>query len=104
MRRLLLVLLALCSALAAAGPRTDSWLTYYEQSGCTRTPRYDETIAYCRRLASASPWVRYTSFGTSPQGRELPLVILSRDRAFTPTTARRTGKPVILIQSGIHAG
>jgi hypothetical protein len=104
MRRLLLVLLALHSALAAAGPQADSWLTYYEQSGYTRTPRYEETIAYCRRLATASPWVKYTSFGTSPQGRELPLVILSRDRAFTPVSARRTGKPVVLIQNGIHAG
>jgi murein tripeptide amidase MpaA len=104
MRRLPFVLLALHYALAAAGPQTDSWLTYYEQSGCTRTPRYDETITYCRRLATASSWVRYISFGTSPQGRELPLVILSRDRAFTPAAARRTGKPVVLIQSGIHAG
>ncbi len=103
-QRLLVFLLALVSASAIAGPEDDSWLTYYERSGYTRTPRYDETIAYCRRLAAASPWVKYTSFGTSPQGRELPLVILSRDRAFAPAAARRTGKPVVLIQSGIHAG
>lgn len=81
-----------------------SWLTYYELSKKQQTPRYDQTIAYCRRLARGSPWVYYTSFGVSPQGRDLPLVIVSRDRAFTPAGAHRTGKPIILIQSGIHAG
>src|SRR5450756_2569732 len=57
-----------------------------------------------KRLAKASPWVRYTSFGRTPQGRDLPLVILSKDRAFTPTEAAKTKKAIVLIQSGIHAG
>lgn len=89
-------------ALAAAGD--DRWLTYHERSGGTRTPRYSETIAYCRALDSASSWVKYVSFGVSAQGRELPLLILSRDGTFEPTAAAITGKPIILIQSGIHAG
>jgi hypothetical protein len=55
-------------------------------------------------LDSASSWVRLASFGRSPQGRVLPLVIVSRDRAFTPAAARRTGKAIVLIQAGIHAG
>ncbi|HEX9006144.1 MAG TPA: M14 family metallopeptidase [Bacteroidota bacterium] len=80
------------------------WQTPYELSGGLRTPRYPETIAFCRRLAAASPWVHYASFGVSPQGRELPLLIVSRDGAFDPVRARRSGKPVVLIQSGIHAG
>ena len=88
----------------ARSAQHDQWLTYYEKSGYERTPRYDETIAYCKRLAGASPWIRYTSFGASPQGRQLPLLILSRERAFTPAKAAATGKAVLLIQSGIHAG
>jgi hypothetical protein len=85
--------------------RSDSaWVTEFERSGGRRTPRYGETLAYCRRLERASRWVHVTSFGTSPQGRELPLVILSKERAFDPAAAARTGKAVILIQSGIHAG
>jgi hypothetical protein len=80
------------------------WETYYEQSACTKTPRYNETIEYCKRLDVASPCVKYTSFGTSPQGRELPLVILSKDQTFDPIKAARNDKAVILIQSGIHAG
>ncbi|HLP15481.1 MAG TPA: M14 family metallopeptidase [Bacteroidota bacterium] len=80
------------------------WSTFYEQSGYTRTPAYAETMKYCRRLEAASPWVHVTSFGQSLQGRELPLVILSKEKAFTPRAAARTKKAIVLIQSGIHAG
>jgi murein tripeptide amidase MpaA len=86
------------------GQTTGEWKTYYEKSNYLKTPRYAETIEYCKRLAVASPWVRYESFGKSPQGRDLPLVILSKDKAFTPTAAAKSKKAVILIQSGIHAG
>ncbi len=80
------------------------WLTDYEKSDCLRTPRYDKTVAYCKRLAKASPWVYYTSFGKSPQGRDLPLVIVSKEKAFTPALAAKSGKVILLIQSSIHAG
>jgi hypothetical protein len=83
---------------------SSAWITDFESSGGMKTPRYRETIAYCKRLVKASPWVRYTSFGVSPQGRELPLVILSKERAFDPASAARTGKAVVLVQSCIHAG
>lgn len=85
----------------------DDWDTYYERSGKKRTPRYAETIDYCRKLDEASPWVRYTTFGKSPQGRDLPLLIVSRRGLLTPEKAeraRREGHVVILIQAGIHAG
>ncbi|RMI13839.1 MAG: peptidase M14, partial [Calditrichaeota bacterium] len=63
-----------------------------------------ETIDYCRRLAAASDWVTYANFGTSPQGRELPLVILNKNGNFTPEAVRKSGQAVVLIQSCIHAG
>ncbi len=80
------------------------WLTDYERSGRVRTPRYDETMAYARRLQEASPWIRVESFGRSPEGRDLPLIIVSKDRAFTPRAAAKTGKTIVLVQNGIHAG
>jgi len=82
----------------------ERWVTEFERSGGLRTPRYAGTMAYCRKLEASSPWVSVRAFGISPEGRKLPLVILSRDRAFDPRSARKTGKAVILIQSGIHAG
>ena len=96
------ILVALPSVLRAGDE--GRWVTDFERSGGLRTPRYAETMAYCRKLAAASPLIRVTSFGVSPEGRLLPLVILSRDRAFDPAAARKTGRAVILIQSGIHAG
>ena len=80
------------------------WTTLYERSNFLRTPRYEETVAYCKKLERASAWVRYTTFGKTPLGRELPLVILSKEKAFTPSEAVKSGKAIVLIQSGIHAG
>lgn len=96
--------LLLASSGIARGAQGDSWLTPFEASGGIRTPRYDSTMAWCRRLAASSPWVHFSSFGQSAQGRALPLLILSKDRSFTPASARHSGKAVVLIQAGIHAG
>jgi hypothetical protein len=93
------------AATAVAQPTAhDPWETFFEASGGLRTPRYDSTVAYCRRLAGFSPLVHFTSFGQSAQGRALPLLIVSDERSFTPASARHAGKAVVLIQAGIHAG
>lgn len=100
----ILVVLALLLPTTLPAQLQDSLLTDFEKSEGRRSPLYRETVEYGKRLEQASPFVRATSFGTSPQGRELPLLIFSTDRAFTPKDAQRTGKPILLIQSGIHAG
>ena len=88
----------------AAPARTEDWRTYYEKSGFLETPRYEETVRYCRRLAQASPWIEYTTFGTSPRGRDLALLIVDRNGNFTAEKVRKTDNVVFLIQAGIHAG
>ena len=45
-----------------------------------------------------------TMFGKSPQGRELPLVVMSAHGHKTPGAARAADQPVVLIINGIHAG
>lgn len=82
----------------------ENWKTKAEETDFTQTSRYNETILYCKKLEQASQAVKFTSFGKSPEGRELPLLILSRDQAFTPQAAKATGKAIVLIQSGIHSG
>ncbi len=42
--------------------------------------------------------------GTTPEGRTMIALVVSKDRAFTPEAAAKTNKAVIMIQSGIHAG
>ena len=80
------------------------WLTRAERSLWTQTSDYEEMMRYCRSLEAGSHWVKLEIIGKSGQGRDLPMLILSKDRAFTPDAARALGKPVILIQNGIHAG
>lgn len=88
---------------AAASPATDM-ATLAERTGFAETSRYEETLAYCRRLEKQSRWIRTTSFGVSPEGRDLILVIASKERAFDPAAAAKSGKAIVLIQAGIHAG
>ncbi|MBP6849062.1 MAG: peptidase, partial [Kofleriaceae bacterium] len=45
-----------------------------------------------------------TGFGYSPQGRELPLVVVSTRGVRTPAEARAAGLPVVLMLDGIHPG
>jgi hypothetical protein len=80
------------------------WRTAAEKSGFKTTSNYEDTVAFCRRLDEASPWIRYLTFGYSHEGRALPLLVLSRDGAFTPDAAHKTGKPIVLVQNGIHSG
>ena len=80
------------------------WQTRAEKSGYRLTPDYDETMRYAHQLEGGTRWIDVQSYGTSGQGRPLPLIVVSKDRAFTPAAARATGKPIVLIQNGIHAG
>jgi hypothetical protein len=82
----------------------DRWVTPAEQAGFKRTPRYDETIAYLKRLVAAARELRLVSLGKSSEGRDVWMLIASKERAFTPEALRATGKPTVFAQAGIHAG
>lgn len=100
MKQLWLILLMVASTAAAE----TKLATYYEKSGYTKTPGYVETIDYCKRLAGGSRWIKYTTFGKSPQGRDLPLLIANKNENFTHNRVRRKSQAVLLIQAGIHSG
>ena len=80
------------------------WMTLAEKSDFHKTPRYDETVAYCKRLAQASPWIEYRTIGQSPQGRDIPLLVVSSSGGFDPKSAHADGKSLVLIQNCIHSG
>lgn len=80
------------------------WRTRAERTLWKQTADYDETMRYCKQLEAGSRWVKMVTFGKSGQGRDLVMLVVSKDRAFTPEAARATGKPVVLIQNGIHSG
>ena len=75
-----------------------------EKSRFVKTPRLSETMDYFRKLADYSPMVSVSSFGVSPQGRDLPLVIVDKDGLKDPEQIRKKGRVIVLIESCIHAG
>jgi murein tripeptide amidase MpaA len=97
------VLLAAMSLPVAAMDRSPTPL---EESAGRRTPRYAETMDWLRELANGSPLLQVTDFGTSPEGRPLPLVIADKRGRFTPAelAARGDDHAVVLVQACIHAG
>src|SRR6185369_10716886 len=97
------------SAQLAPDPPIDAsipriWLTRAERTLWKQPSDYDEMMRNCRSLEAGSRWVKLEIIGRSGQGRDLPMLILSKDRAFTPEAARALGKPIVLIQNGIHSG
>jgi len=108
--RLLVLASFLGGALAAGAPAAvqpdvpAEWQTRAEASGFRATSTYDETLAFLRRLEGRLPEMRVLSYGTSAEGRPLPVVVVSRERAFTAAEARKLAKPIVLVVNGIHAG
>ncbi|MCW3100232.1 MAG: putative carboxypeptidase [Chthonomonadaceae bacterium] len=86
------------------GAVSPDWQTTYERSGYVQTGRYAEAVDYCRKLASASPYAHLLHWGVSPEGRPLIALVMSKDRAFTPEAARKSPKPLVIINNGIHSG
>jgi len=81
------------------------WQTTAEKTNYAKTSSYNEAVAYSKKLAAASGGlIVYKSYGKSGEGRDLPLLIAAEGKTFTPETARKGGKAVVLIQAGIHAG
>lgn len=78
--------------------------TVAERTDYRETSRAADVAAFFARLADESDAVHVTSFGTSPEGRDLTLVVISAARAFTPEAARALGRPVVLLLCNIHGG
>ena len=79
-------------------------LTTGEKSNWNLTGPYAEVVGISHRLERASRFVKVLDIGTTPEGRTMVALVVSKDRAFTPEAAAKTGKVVIMIQGGIHAG
>jgi dipeptidyl aminopeptidase/acylaminoacyl peptidase len=97
----LLALLALTWA-----PRTDAQtlLTVAEKSDYKATARHAEVIDFCERLAKLSPLVRVREFGSSTEGKLLPMMIIADPPLSTPEEADKSGKLVVFAFGNIHAG
>jgi hypothetical protein len=104
---ILFALLPLAPALADAAPQEpvpQELLTPAEAAGFEATPSYQETLDFLHKLQPRFPEMYLGFYGSSGEGRALPFVIVSKEKAFTGRRAQRLPKPIVLIQNGIHAG
>ncbi|MDB6115964.1 MAG: Zinc carboxypeptidase [Lacunisphaera sp.] len=80
------------------------WITPAEKMQLLDSPNYDDTIAWLRKLADASPLIDLQPFGQTAQGRTLYVVVATKAKGFTPAALHAGGKPIVLAQAGIHSG
>ena len=85
------------SAASSPGPQTRA-----EASGYTATSSHADVLAFLDALPADARRHR-TTFGTTPDGRALPLVVWGAPAA-TADAARATGKTRLLVFANIHAG
>lgn len=89
------------SLLVAEG---DQWITPAEANSFRYTPDYHQTYDWLERLVSASSHLELMTIGKTASGYDLRVVIASTDRAFSAAALKRSGKPTLFVQAGIHAG
>lgn len=80
------------------------WTTFFEKSNFLSTPSYKESIKYFMLFEKYSPYAKMVNLGKSPQGRDIYSIIISKEKAFTTNKMKKTNKPLLLINNGIHAG
>jgi murein tripeptide amidase MpaA len=83
----------------------EDWTTPAEAARFASTPDYADSVAYLKRLADAAPeHLKLLSIGRSPEGRDLIVAVAAKGGEFTPQAARDSGKEIVFVQAGIHAG
>ena len=104
MKRMALAVGLLSMSLAGVASAED-WATPSEASSYKTTPDYAATMQYLQRVAAAAPGqVRIQKFGESGEGRDLDIVIVSKDGVFDPAKLHAQKRPILLVQNSIHAG
>lgn len=99
------MLLALAIGVACTSkPSPEEFITDCEKSDFVKTPHFEQTMEFFQKLADYSSMINIESFGTSPQGRDLSLVIVDKDGLTSPDEIRKRGRAIILVESCIHAG
>ena len=81
-----------------------SEITPVEKADFASTPRYDETVVWLKEIASRVPEFSLQSIGKSDEGRDIWMLIASKERAFSPQDMAKSTKGILLVQAGIHSG
>jgi hypothetical protein len=86
-------------------PPSSPPLTRAESSNYQHTSLHRDVLDYIEALrARGDNRLHVEDFGSSPEGRLLPLLVLSAQGIRSPRRRARAGLPVVLVMNGIHAG
>ncbi len=91
-------------SLSLIAKKNNHWITPTELSDFQTTPSYEQTMSWLRNLCSASSWLEMITIGKSNNDRNIEMVIATKDEIFTKESLRKSDKPLLLIQAGIHSG
>jgi hypothetical protein len=80
------------------------WITASEKASFVTTPDYAATMSWCKKLAAASPLLTMVTIGKSVEGRDICMIIASTEKNTTAAALKKSAKPLLLVQAGIHSG
>ena len=103
MQKLICLLAVLLFSLGAYSQGHDL-TTLFEKTHGKESDDYDSTIQFCKMLDEESDIVKLTSIGQSAQGRDIPLIIVNKDKVFDIRTIKNSESTVLLVQACIHPG
>ena len=89
---------------AQPGGADSGLLTRAERTSYTETTGYEEVVEFTERAASLSVRVHATSFGTTVEGRSLPLVVIGDVPDARPASVMAGDRVRIWLQANIHGG
>ena len=109
MRRLPALLLVLaCATVPGAAqqkPALDTLKTTPEATDYKSTSTFDDVVRFMKTVDDASPIIHMTTYGTTSEGRQLPMAVVGTGlKDASAASVRASGKLRIHIQGNIHAG
>jgi hypothetical protein len=110
MRRALLIVASSCAITVFAvqaqqnSPIADLKTTP-EATGFKSTSTYDDVVKFMKAVDEASPDIYYTTYGTTTEGRAMPLAIVGTGlKDVSSASVKAGGKLRVHIQANVHAG
>jgi hypothetical protein len=79
--------------------------TTAEATDYKSTSTYEDVVKFMKAVDAASPIIYYTTYGTTTEGRAMPMAVVGTGlTGITPAAVKATGKLRVHIEGNIHAG
>ena len=109
-RRLAIVVLLAAGVAVSGEARQDQAAlaglkTTAEASDYKSTSTYDDVVKFMKAVDAASPLIHYTTYGTTHEGRAMPMAVVGAGlKDASAASVRATNRLRVHVQGNIHAG